>query len=109
MSIRAIIIDAKNQRVVETSFPDSDIRHIYGAGKFSCVALAHMFPNRDTVYVDDEGLLKPVRYGFTLEGAHQDFFAGNGVLLGSDRQGETVDAKTPIEDVIRSVGFSRII
>ena len=48
--------------------------------------------NGDIIYVDDEGLLKPLDWFFAVKGGHQPF-AGCGLVLGSNAEGETVSAR----------------
>ena len=61
-------------------------------------------PNGDTIYVDDEGLLINPKFFFMVDGcAHP--FAGNGVVVGADEEGESVDVKTKIEDIWAMVKF----
>ena len=52
----------------------------------------------DVVYVGDNSLFMGHTAGFSFEGSHQDFFVGNGFILGVDHEtGESVDvALTPV-------------
>jgi hypothetical protein len=52
----------------------------------------------DTLYVDDEGLLKPQHHFILIDG-HPQPFAGKGVLLGSTPAGNNADARTTLETV----------
>lgn len=54
---------------------------------------------RDALFVDDEGLLKEPERLFALAGAHQPF-AGKGLIVGADADGESVSAETSI-DLVR--------
>ena len=61
--------------------------------------IAVAIENGDVIFVDEEGRLKgPVAGWFAVKGASQAF-AGNGVVIGSDGDGDgnTVAAKTSIE------------
>ena len=62
----------------------------------------------DIIYVDDEGLLKPLDWFFAVKGAHQPF-AGCGLVLGSDEDGETVSAKIALQELKRRILHLRIV
>jgi hypothetical protein len=62
----------------------------------------------DVIYVDDEGLLKPLDWFFAVKGGHQPF-AGCGLVLGSNEEGDTVSAKIPLEELKRRILHLRII
>lgn len=55
----------------------------------------------DVLYVDDEGLLKPNEF-FTLNGRP---FAGKAVVLGDDREGNTIDAHHTLDELSARVAF----
>jgi hypothetical protein len=54
--------------------------------------------------VDDEGLLKPQEGFFIYEGYRQPL-AGNGLVLGTDEEGESVDPKMTLEELKSRVTF----
>jgi hypothetical protein len=64
--------------------------------------------NGDIIYVDDEGLLKPLDWFFAVKGSRQPF-AGCGLVLGSDEVGETVSAKITIQELKRRILHLRIV
>jgi hypothetical protein len=64
--------------------------------------------NGDVIYVDDEGLLKPLDWFFAIKGAHQPF-AGCGLVLGSNDEGEAVSAGIALQDLKRRVLHLRIV
>jgi hypothetical protein len=75
-----------------------------GASPFTIVYL----PNRDCIFVDDEGLLKPLDWFFAVKGYPQPI-AGRGLVLGTDRNGESVAARTTLEELERSILHLRIV
>lgn len=75
-----------------------------GQSPFTIVEIA----DGDVIYVDDEGLLKPLDWFFAVKGGHQPF-AGCGLVLGSDGEGETVSARIALEDLKRRVLHLRIV
>jgi hypothetical protein len=62
----------------------------------------------DVIYVDDEGLLKPLDWFFAVKGGHQPF-AGCGLVLGSDDEGNTVSARIAIGEFKRRLLHLRIV
>ena len=64
--------------------------------------------NGDVIYVDDEGLLKPLDWFFAVKGGHQPF-AGCGLVLGSNDDGETVSARIALQELKRRILHLRIV
>ena len=62
----------------------------------------------DVIYVDDEGLLKPLDWFFAVKGGHQPF-AGCGLVLGSNDEGETISVRIAIEELKRRILHLRIV
>ena len=64
----------------------------------------------DSIYVDDEGLLT-IQFDtpfFLYEGYPQPL-AGNGLVLGTDEEGESVDPKNTLEFIKSKVKFMNLI
>ena len=59
------------------------------------------FRNEDTLYVDDEGLLRKENYGFefTYDNGHTQPLMGKALVLGTDAEGESVVVKSTLEEV----------
>ena len=64
--------------------------------KVDVFCIGRGWPNGDVLYVDDEGLLKRGMRLFLMDGQH---LAGNGLILGSDNEGNSVDAKLLLKEV----------
>ena len=62
----------------------------------------------DVIYVDDEGLLKPLDWFFAVKGGHQPF-AGCGLVLGSNDEGETASARIALGELKRRILHLRIV
>jgi hypothetical protein len=62
----------------------------------------------DVIYVDDEGLLKPLDWFFAIKGGHQPF-AGCGLVLGSNDEGESVSASIAFQELKRRILHLRIV
>ena len=82
----------------------SDIRRLIGCDMFTCVTIS----DRETIYVDDEGLLKNPQF-FFKHSNYPDPLAGNGLILGFDmKSGDSKDtAYLPI-DVAKVTEFYSI-
>lgn len=75
-----------------------------GASPFT---ITHRFTNDDAIFVDDEGLLKPLDWFFAVKGGHQPF-AGCGLVLGNDEEGESVSARIALHELKRRILHLRI-
>ena len=95
--MKAILIDATKRQVSEVTISGDymDINRHIGCEIFT---IGHSLKDRDCVFVDDEGLYNSENTFFVYKGAHQ-LFAGNGLIVGCDSKGETVDCKIDIKDV----------
>ena len=84
--MRVILINPYNQTIKEAVY-GGDYREIYdliGCRTFDVVSLS----DADDLYVDDEGLLKDDNRYFSWSGRN---FAGIGLILGHDDEGETIE------------------
>ena len=101
--MRAILINSYTQKVTEIELGEDTLvelqRHVSGY-----IEVATDLPNGDTIFVDEEGLMKGPTNFFTYRGAHQPF-AGNGVVVGIDKGGNTAAAKTSLKTVLENVNF----
>lgn len=59
---------------------------------------AHEWPNGDTAYCDEQGLLKEPEFFTLIKGKHQPF-VGAILILGSTRGGNNADAQISIDEV----------
>jgi hypothetical protein len=56
--------------------------------------------------VDDEGIYDPSNFGFVFTPfSNKKLLLGNGIILGSDKNGESDDTRTPLEVIRRGVLF----
>jgi hypothetical protein len=62
----------------------------------------------DVIYLDDEGLLKSLDWFFAVKRGHQPF-AGCGLVLGSNGDGETVSARITLQELKRRILHLRIV
>lgn len=81
---KCLLIDALTQTVSETTFEDlPGLQKLVGG----YIETAFQWPNGDTLYVDEEGLLKgPVDF-FRIPQRPDQALAGNGVVVGREVEG----------------------
>ncbi len=114
--MRAIWIDAENGAVKEIELPDGDdgrlgaMQRAVGGLLEAAVDIRQARDHAETVYVDEEGLLKGYAHGFAWEGARVPFYAGNGLVSAYDPgTGETTASRMAVEDVRARVTFVRLV
>ena len=111
--MKAIFINAQEAEIkeIELENPDSSSELQDLIGGWLCCGWtwydAAGFP-KNVLYVDDEGLLKDYGHTFRITNADQLGFCnpngptvlfGNGVILGVNREGESVDTTIEADDV----------
>lgn len=100
--MKAIKIDTKNKSVYEIEvFTLADLQEAVGG----YIETALNFDNGDTLYVNEEGLLREPFGFFYYRGAIQPY-AGNGIIVGINREdGDTIPAKSDPGSVVKDVMF----
>ena len=108
--MKAILIDAVSQEVREVEIdPRRELQTIYKSLGCRCMCSGGALEvheereEYDTVYVDDEGHVRGRTEGFKLTGCQP--LCGNGLILGVDFEGESVDPVTGIDWVRKNVEF----
>jgi len=109
--IKAISIDPFTCTVTEVEYDAADYSNIYPllshpVHPVECFTTARIdtLKGEDALFVDDNGLLNgPVRF-FRLAGGYQPF-AGKGLIIGADEEGESQSHETPIDLIRLSVMF----
>jgi len=96
--MRAILIDPFTQTIEEVDY-SGDYKDIYGLIQCDLFTTVYL-PNTsdDTLFVDDEGLYVENQRFFKIDGFHQPL-AGCGLLLGTDKEGESTDCMSTVEEV----------
>lgn len=93
--MKAYMIDAHEKRVYDILI--SGVENIASAlRRARYYQIAHVFQNGDTVFVDEEGFLKPQTAYFRIRG-YDAIFAGDGVAVGPENTG--YDVQRSINDV----------
>lgn len=110
--VKAILIDPFRCVVEHVELDGDDYRSYYPllsheTQPVQCftTAWSPVLESRDAIFVDDEGLLGSPQRFFEIAGAYQPF-AGKGLIVGADGDGDAVDAETALEEVRAAVRFA---
>ena len=109
--MRGILIDPWLKTVTEVKCGPGidDMYHLMSnplGPKVSVFCIGSMFEDRDTLFVDDEGLLKPGMHLFRVSGRP---LAGNGLILGCDAEGNSVDAKSSLTEIQTMIEWTNLV
>ena len=100
--MKSILIDVKKQEVKEVEHDDtlaSIYKHV-DCGTFDVVRIDRV----NSIYIDDEGLFVEDQQFFNYEGTKDTVtLAGNGLVLGVDDEGDTIESTLTLEEVKSSV------
>lgn len=104
-ALKGLKINVEDQTITEIEHNGDwkEIAPLIGNGCriFTCPIIDD---NGDTLYCDDEGLLKPVKGGFVMPNWHYPI-VGNALFLGSDEEGNTCDVKMTLDELKENVRF----
>lgn len=106
--MKAILIDPETKTVQQIEY-DGDYNSIYkliGCDTFTVVQL----DDGNALFLDDEGLLNDTEFFFRWDGANNPDcqpFAGKGLILGTDEEGDSIATTMDVDDVRRRVTFAR--
>ena len=100
----AYLINPKDKKISAAKY-SGDYQDIYtflnDARAFDVVRL---YENQDVAFIDDEGLYVEDQY-FWIHKNYPTPLAGNGLILGTDDEGESVSPKTQITEINDDVKF----
>jgi hypothetical protein len=115
--IKAILLHSKNKTITEVEIRGGDIQDIYRfleVDQFEAVGLGEINGVFVSMYVDEEGLLKEAyieedgtkhnMFGMKLKG-FPNVIMGNGLIMGTDEEGESVDSPLSVSQVESLVTF----
>jgi hypothetical protein len=103
--MKAILIDSTARTVKEVQLVEGHtLEGMYKHLGVELVERAFELPNGDDCFVDEEGLMKDSQGFFMYKGAHQPF-AGNGIIVGLNEDGETIAAKSNVDEVKSQITF----
>jgi hypothetical protein len=100
---KAILIDPFKRTVSEVDW-NGDYHHIYQLTDCDTFDVARINAKGDGIFVDDEGLFKEEQAFFVYNG-YGNPLAGKGLILGSDREGESVKPHVTLKEVQEKVAF----
>lgn len=103
MANKAILINPTEKTVSLVTV--GDFRDMQAKIGCSCFTTAGVQDNNDTLYVDDEGLLNGTDVFFFNPDLYPQPLAGNGLLIGSNFEGESVDVKTDVAKIAENTQF----
>ena len=112
--MRGILIDPWLKQITQVEVSE-DFRDIYRklsnplGPKVDCFCIGMNWSNGDTLYVDDEGLLKKGMRLFEIGRLDGQPLAGNGLILGSDAEGNSIDAKSLLVEIETTVSFTNLV
>lgn len=107
--MKAILINVNDKTISNVETTEPTLQSWYKLIGCDLVAVGVNLDDHDSIMVDDEGLLTLTEKSnfFTFEGAHQPF-AGNGLIVGVDEEGETIPPNITVAEVFRKVEFYTI-
>lgn len=102
--MRGILIDPFTRTISEIE-TGGTLAEIYSTLEVELITVVSI-GQEDILYIDDEGLLVPkeVQEYFYWRGSNQPY-AGRGLILGTDEEGDNTDTSLTAEDVRRLVTF----
>lgn len=97
--MKAIKIDVEQKKLYHIEI--NDFMDIYPAIGNGCdlFAIPINFPNGDSLYTDEEGLLKPEMIGCFQMNDWDYPLVGNAIIIGHDDEGNSTDVKSSIEEI----------
>ena len=107
--MRAIYINVRDKEITEIEL-EKGIDAIYEKLECTVFTCPLIDTKGDSLYVDDEGLLNDNSPGsfFHLGYPTQPLF-GHGLIIGTDDEGESTDAKVSLENVKALISFIDLI
>lgn len=114
--MRAHLINVNERAITEVVLAEDDYREISRAIGCDLFTVADNFNIKerrgDSLYVDDEGLLKPglPLFMFTAPGKPAQYLAGNGLVLGIDFSiGESCDVSIPLSELETYISWTDLV
>lgn len=107
-NLKAILIDVYSETIKEVevikcngNHLDSINEHI-GCSYFTCVRI----DNQNSIFVDDEGFLRLNQSSkFFIYDGYPQPLTGNGLIIGNNSQGDSIDTTLSIEEISKKITF----
>ena len=107
--MQALLIDPSNKQITVVELPDTGDKFPSVYKHLQCDTFdAITLPNGDALYVDDEGLLKPLQHFFAVRGMPEPF-AGRGLIVGTDNRGRSVTPQYTAQSIANDVKFIELL
>ena len=105
--MRAIKIDVEKKDIYEIDISEDwkEISKVLNCQYFDIVIPSLFGNNGDCLYIDDEGLLLEKPLGAFSITTYPQVLSGNGLILGTKGEGESDNAKIPLDLIKREVSF----
>ena len=100
--MKGILIDPHEEEISEVEVGDGihEIYRVIDANLFDIATLNE----EDTMYIDDEGLLKENRYfSFPVQVGGRRNFAGKALILSYNNEGDTFSTRLTVNDVEKRI------
>ncbi len=111
--MRAIFIDSTDRLVYEANITGNDYYEICKVIGCKAISGSYTFENGDYMYIDDQGLFQTNRNGFVIHQEGNIFgkqqIIGNALVVGSDKNGNDLDAVSTIEDIKNYIQFYKFL
>tara|TARA_R100000655_G_C2903666_1_gene179289 strand:- start:144 stop:566 length:423 start_codon:yes stop_codon:yes gene_type:complete len=103
--MKAVLINPKLRKIKEIEY-SGDYQDIQKLTECSTITAIYPFDNQDTIYLDDEGLLKESNYCFTFkyDNGYVQPLMGNALVIGA-KKGKNISYKTPITEIKNRIVF----
>ena len=105
--MRAILINPMQESIRHISY-DGDPKSIYRILQCTLYEAVYPFDNGDTLWIDEEGLLKESNFAFDILGSNEEYYGtylGSAMILGVDDEGESIECKSKLDDIKSIIKF----
>lgn len=105
--MRAILINPMQESIRHISY-DGDPKSIYRILQCTLYEAVYPFDNGDTLWIDEEGLLKESNFAFDILGSNEEYYGtylGSAMILGVDAEGESIECKSKLDDIKSIIKF----
>jgi hypothetical protein len=101
--LKAFLIDPKERTITEVSY-DGNLEHMYELLSCRSVDAVQINSDRDTIYIDDEGMFVEDQSFFYCK-SFQNPLAGRGLVVGTDDEGSDIEPKVSLEELLDDIYF----
>jgi len=102
--VKAYLIDPIERTITQVEHDNSDYKNISRTIDCRYFTPVTINDHEDTIWVDDEGLLyNDTKYMFQLDHNENFCYAGKGLVLGTDEEGEGCEPTITLEELKQRV------